>query len=310
MIRSHLIILAVSGFVFQGCAPLEYLDGSSNTSPCALKKVTFASPWASAREVLLDDVATADFGDYPANIRGIIKAYFKDNFGVTCADGNLEIRKPKKYLYRTNRKADVYCGYATKVIIEDNKEFLAIIRDNTVLDFGLWDFSVHGSEQFEKLPTVEVISDEFNGYTLYAMKENEIGRPAEDGCDVELNLQSRIEGGKALCSLMVAYRGSSWLFIEPGESLVLFVDGERMAFSRTGRTKHGLLRDTYGMYTLTENAPYNITYEQLNRIVSASKVEVELVGSRFTLGGFFTEDNFFNFRTFNADHVQNASLDY
>ena len=144
---------------------------------------------------------------------------------------------------------------------------------------------------------INVIDDKFDGFTINRMDGNWIGHfeyfPPRHG--VQLNPQKYQPGnGKAIFSLVVEYIGSDWLFIEEGESLIILVDGERMAFSGDGSWDH---RDVI-YSSIKEMAWYDLDYKDLVKIANATEVELKLSGSQYYTTERFTETNFRNFRLF------------
>ena len=179
--------------------------------------IFFTSSCTLNRGLTPEEFASADFGEYPSNILQIVKDYLKNNFGDSYVEGDVEIRKPKKHWYRPDGDTNICYGYGTKVIIDD-QEFFVVIRDNIVLTFTPWDSARYGSEQFDKLLTVETIVDDIDRGTIHRIQRNEIGRSSKTDAYVELNLQCSVKGKKLLCELIVLYKGFGWLSIE-SESL-------------------------------------------------------------------------------------------
>src|ERR1043166_10275571 len=85
---------------------------------------------------------------------------------------------------------------------------------------------------------VEVTTDDFEGLTKTKMSGNTLGcDPGESalggvGDPTRLEIQrTDSKNGEVSYSIIMTYVGTSWLFIEPGESLVFLLDGRRMGFS-------------------------------------------------------------------------------
>jgi hypothetical protein len=96
----------------------------------------------------------------------------------------------------------------------------------------------------------------------------------------------------SLYSLRLWYSGDDWIFIKPGESLVLLVDGERIAVS----TEKGSLDDRnvtdYGY--VHEWATYYVEPELIVRLCHATEVKVKVYGDDGSMEGFFEKKNFEN----------------
>ena len=60
-----------------------------------------------------------------------------------------------------------------------------------------------------------------------------------------------------------------WLFLEEKESLILIIDGERMAF-----------KGKYGSVGYDESIIYEVTRQQLEKIASADNVRVKIIGEK------------------------------
>jgi len=131
--------------------------------------------------------------------------------------------------------------------------------------------------------------DELEGLTVQGFSWNALdGAPA--GVKVHL---TALQMGDARIGrrfvLMVAYVGPDFLFLQPGETLVLVVDGERLPFRGLGSRNR---REITAKDLARETACYDVTPAQLRRIAAAQDVEVLLQKTlrlRFgpgTLAGF------------------------
>jgi hypothetical protein len=122
--------------------------------------------------------------------------------------------------------------------------------------------------------------------------DNFIGASTDDKLDIVL---VRKPSGFRL-SVMIKYVGPDWIFIEPGESLVLDVDGSEMGFSGYGSEGH---KDVISGGLVSEMAIYDITPEQLKMISNAHEVKCKLVDVEYE----FSISNIECFRYFYEKYV-------
>jgi hypothetical protein len=154
---------------------------------------------------------------------------------------------------------------------------------------------------------VRTISDEFEGHTINQMEWNLLGaRDVSSKGLIFLNVQKYTKGVDTLYSLVILYIADDWLFIRDGESLVLLADGERIGFTGKGSSSN---RNVSKGGSVTENAHYKITEQQLINIIGANEIKVKIVGTQYYAQRFFTEENIKNFRLFVQEYVTPISLE-
>jgi len=103
--------------------------------------------------------------------------------------------------------------------------------------------------------------------------------------------------------LEIRYQGASdagFMEIEPGESLVLTVDGQTMRFRGPGSREN---RRVLGNGHYVENAVFECRAEDLRRIARAKDVKVQVNGNARRVYREFQPDNFQNFRSFVLLHM-------
>lgn len=120
-------------------------------------------------------------------------------------------------------------------------------------------------------------------YTAYAGFMDAPGWLAggfRDGGLFELAAERRVTSQKTRHYLHLTLTADHWMLIEPGGSLVLRLDGERLALSsRAGsREARELKCPEYGPCRDIESARYPITPAQLRRIAQADRVTVQIHG--------------------------------
>ena len=147
--------------------------------------------------------------------------------------------------------------------------------------------------------------DRFDGHTRYALAANPIENSVADtACTIQL-LPERFEARDkdVRYNLIVQYTGDGWIFIPEGESLVLLVDGQPIAF--TGKGSEQGQRVILEGSSVLETAFYlSVKPQVLHRIADARSVEVKLnTGDDTFILGRFTPLNLYQFRTFVKKHV-------
>lgn len=149
--------------------------------------------------------------------------------------------------------------------------------------------------------TIQYAKDQFDNYEVYFTRWNTI--KINDNFlwskSVEINFQVFIKIPIVQYNIITIYEGDDWLFIEEGESLILLVDGERMAFTGEGSSGH---RNVFGG-RVSEMAFYDITKEQLRKLAKANEIKVKIIG-RYPIRGIFTEQNIKNLRKFYFEFAQ------
>ena len=95
-------------------------------------------------------------------------------------------------------------------------------------------------------------------------------------------------------NLVVTLNRERWVFIQPGASLVLKIDGEMLPLN----SKRGSLDNRrVGSPWISEIAWYDLTYENLVKISSAQKIEYRLMGSRGYIDYRFEEKAIIGFQS-------------
>lgn len=123
-----------------------------------------------------------------------------------------------------------------------------------------------------------------------------------------LNLQRySAADGSVSFDLVVGSVGAKgdFLFIQPGESLIVSADGVRMAFSVTLESIHRETDKTYG--NAREIAWYSATADQIRAIANARDVQVLVRGNHKVSEHQFTEANFVHFRRFVSEFMGQGS---
>ena len=147
---------------------------------------------------------------------------------------------------------------------------------------------------------VEIIHDEFDDYTIYKMQGNLLSGGNFTGSVIALNIQKFINKENEISyQLVVIYVHSNWLFIKKNESLILLIDGERIGFSGEGSSTHREVLSTL----VREIAYYEITKENLIKLINAKEIKVKIIGDQYYVERYFSEDNFNNFKNFFNQYI-------
>ena len=152
-------------------------------------------------------------------------------------------------------------------------------------------------------PQAEItkLSDEFSrpGETAYGIVGNTLEKEKGGTSDlveqggiiysrsVDLGAICAEAGESRIYSLHAHYGGPDWLFLEPGESLILLADGERVGLSGEGSVDH---RSTHAG-GVSESASFAVPPELLVKIAGAKEVKVKLQGSSGSIQRRFGKEN-------------------
>jgi hypothetical protein len=119
-----------------------------------------------------------------------------------------------------------------------------------------------------------------------------------------LDATAMTRGGHRSYLLSVQYNDArDWMFIESGESLVLLVDGKRLALQGSGSEG---ARRVWDDATLSEFASYAVDPETLVRIAWGTTVEYKLVGSKSDESGTVPDLTLANLRSWIGKDVPEA----
>ncbi len=147
---------------------------------------------------------------------------------------------------------------------------------------------------------VDTIKDEFDGYTIKRMHGNIIFDnsflPNNIVC---FNPQSFTDiKGNINYQLYIEYSGKEWLFIEPGETLVLLVNGKRIGLNGYGSRDHRIVLDNHPEMKVREIVVFEATKEILKNIANANTVKFKLVGASRDVQMELTSEQINNFLKF------------
>lgn len=162
-----------------------------------------------------------------------------------------------------------------------------------------------GDSQFYQVKTKH---DEFDGYTLVFTVGNKLNFVNYCSRRIELNLYKHIDKAKNVTyCFAVVYRGDKWLFIEPGESLIFLIDGEKVSFAGAGsNSKTQFLKfNDFGDAKITEIAYYACDMPDIKKIKDAKSVKIKVAGQWEEKAVFGTR-NFEVFRRFFCEHMRPA----
>jgi hypothetical protein len=148
------------------------------------------------------------------------------------------------------------------------------------------------------------VRDSMTGPDMDVTLDNLIESAEDRSYQVQLNpIRVREGAWDARYYLEARYAGASdagYMEIEPGDSLILTVDGETLRFRGAGS---GDNRKMTGEGHHVENALYRCKADDLRKIAKAKDVKVQLNGNKRRLYREFKEENFQKFRSFVLMHM-------
>jgi len=154
-------------------------------------------------------------------------------------------------------------------------------------------------------PEVTTHYDAFSGIRTDLMADNLLETPGTPREVIWLNAYRAYKNySSSDYYLEVSYMATAevgWLEIAPGESLVLIVDGEPMRLKGSGSANN---RKTARKDFVTENALYEVSAIQIQKIAGARQVKLQIKGDKGLVEREFQEANFERFRAF----VRNYAL--
>ena len=144
--------------------------------------------------------------------------------------------------------------------------------------------------------------DNINGDTTYMIADNKLTVPNETGGEVWLNASYIHQAkGVKMYHLEVHYISNvGWLQIEPGETLVLTLDGQDMKYSGDGSAN---FRKSTSKGIYTEDAIYRVEADDLRRIANAKAVKVKIFGVKGSVYREFDAGNLDQFKSFAANRL-------
>lgn len=150
---------------------------------------------------------------------------------------------------------------------------------------------------------VQTIHDGFERHTITRIAGNRlVGAPALSTTIVELNAQkSKSKEGMIAYHLIIAVSANDWLFVDPGDSLILLIDGQEASLEGDKSTRHRNVQ--HGSRT-KEEVWYGTDLSTLKKIANANDVRIRIVGSEYAVERHFSKENFQRFQTFIARYAE------
>lgn len=102
--------------------------------------------------------------------------------------------------------------------------------------------------------------------------------------------------------LVITYEAREWLFLEPGESLELLIDGQREALSSSVESARNMVTTQWGPGIL-ETVSYTVTPGLIRRMASATSIRGKLHGQEGIRDFWFVPANIDNFKKFAAQFL-------
>lgn len=143
--------------------------------------------------------------------------------------------------------------------------------------------------------------DDMNGDNYELITDNRLDLANNPGTQVWLNASRITKGnGTVLYYLEVHYESlGAWLNIQPGETLVVNIDGQEHRYTGVGS---GYTRDNHGG-KLTEDATYKASSADIRAIASAKAVKVKIIGANGALDRDFMPENTARFQKFVSSYL-------
>lgn len=150
-------------------------------------------------------------------------------------------------------------------------------------------------------PEVKTYQNQLTGETYDLITDNLVEAKNDSGSLVWLNASriKRVNGG-SMFYLEVHYESPAvWLNIEPGDTLLLTIDGQEYRFRGAGSenerrtTKEGI----------AETAIYRVGSSVIRNIASAKEVRFRVIGANRTIEREFAPENFKRFQEFVSTYL-------
>lgn len=148
--------------------------------------------------------------------------------------------------------------------------------------------------------------DQFEDVTIIQMRNNLLAgwNMISDANSVYLNAIKYEKENEVRYSFLVEYRGSNWLFIGEGETLILLIDGESIAVNGRGSSHH---REIGSGPTISERAYYDLPLDLFIKMARAKEIKVKIKGLSYYIERHFSQINLNRWKKFFLDHVGRAS---
>lgn len=149
--------------------------------------------------------------------------------------------------------------------------------------------------------------DEFDGYIIDRMQGNKIYNVLTGSFyySIDVNAGRTIyKNGEKKYYLQLDYSGKDWFFIQPGESTILLIDGERFGLTCETTDIKREVKTSYNKPYCSEQAYYKVTSELLKKISTAKEIKIKVVGQNDLILKDFEPDNINNLRAFYLQYVK------
>lgn len=144
----------------------------------------------------------------------------------------------------------------------------------------------------------QIYHDQYKGFTRYTpIRSGALnGQGMLSLSFVYLDVFVDKRGENYSTGLAIIYTGENWMFINPGESLVLMIDGEKMALNSEYGSLH--YRKVITHNQVREEAPYFFSAEQIKMLADASNVSLRLYTQNGWLERQMSPENLDSIRLF------------
>jgi hypothetical protein len=150
-------------------------------------------------------------------------------------------------------------------------------------------------------PSLLTRQDEFTGDNMGLLTDNLLSGKTTANAQVWLNASRIVRKTGVILFFLEIHTESTVgaLNIEPGETLILTVDGNEFRFDGIGGAHSR--KASNGKYT--EDAIYRTTSGDIRKIANAQSIQVKVIGSKTYLESSFSADNIQKFKEFVKTYV-------
>jgi hypothetical protein len=149
---------------------------------------------------------------------------------------------------------------------------------------------------------VEVRHDRYDNFSKFTLDGNYIPNPLSTIC---FDVQTFVQNGQISHSIIIDYFADDWIFIEPGVSLKILADDNKIELYSKGSSNS---REVSNGGKIRERAYYDITLDDYQKLLSSNNVEFKLSGNQYYVERKLTKKNKENLKRFYDEYMINQDL--
>lgn len=156
----------------------------------------------------------------------------------------------------------------------------------------------------------KLTEDKFKNFKRFSIPNTGslVGTPLLTHNEAFIDIFTDVRPQQMGISLAIILHFQDWLFIKPGESLVLLVDGEKMVFNSPSGSiyNRGILKGLTGAVAglrIREEAHYPITTEQIKKLANSKSVDVKVYGSNASIERSFDDEHISSIRSYYNKYI-------